>query len=181
MISMLRHVTCLIIGVVLCACLAACSEEQAAPASKTTNVQSKPPAKSVTPPQEAVVETEVAKEEEFVYETEGRRDPFMPLSRIVKPVVKAVEEEPQTPLQSYDVVQFKLIGVIVGMGDPKAMVVAPDGKSYVLARGVKIGKNNGVIVDITSDAVSIQETYYDFSGNVIENIQEITVPRREGV
>ena len=178
---MLRNITGLIIGIVFCACLAACSEEQTPQPPTTTNVKSKPPAKTVAPPQEAVVEKEAEKAEEFVYETEGRRDPFMPLSRIVKPVVKVVDEEPQTPLQSYDVIQFKLIGVIVGMGDPKAMVVAPDGKSYVLARGVKIGKNNGVIIDITSEAVSIQETYYDFSGNVIENIQEITVPRREGV
>ena len=178
---MLRNVTCLIIGIVFCACLAACSEEQASQPSKTTNAKSKPPAKTVAPPQEALAEKEAAKEEAFVYESKGRRDPFMPLSRIVKPVVEVVDEEPKTPLQSFDVAQFKLIGVIVGMGDPKAMVVAPDGKSYVLARGIKIGKNNGVIVDITSEAVSIQETYYDFSGNGIENIQEITVPRREGV
>ena len=74
-----------------------------------------------------------------------------------------------------------LVGVIVGKGAAKAMVVAPDGKSYVLAKGVKIGKNNGVIIGITSEAVSVREKYYDFSGNVIENIQEIIVPRREGV
>ncbi|MEN8685949.1 MAG: pilus assembly protein PilP [Desulfuromonadales bacterium] len=127
------------------------------------------------------MEKEETKEDEFVYVSEGRRDPFMPLSRIRKLVDIVVDDEPETPLQSYDVAQFKLIGVIVGMGDPKAMVVAPDGKSYVLAKGIKIGKNNGVIVDITSESVSVQETYYDFSGNVIENIQEITVPRREGV
>jgi type IV pilus assembly protein PilP len=67
------------------------------------------------------------------------------------------------------------------MGASKAMVVAPDGKSYVLAKGVKIGKNNGVVIEINSDAVRVEEKYYDFSGNVIENIQEIAVPRREGV
>jgi type IV pilus assembly protein PilP len=178
---MLRKLSCLVIGILFCVCLAACSEDEAPSTQQTVNVKSKPPAKSVAPPQEAAVEKEEEKADEFEYVTEGRRDPFMPLSRIVKPVIKVVDEEPQTPLQSYDVVQFKLIGVIVGKGAPKAMVVAPDGKSYILAKGVKIGKNNGVIIDITSEAVSIQETYYDFSGNVIENIQEISVPRREGV
>lgn len=178
---MLRKFSCLAIGILVCVSLAACTEDEAPSPRKSANVKSKPPAQSVAPPQEAGAVKEEAKEDEFVYETEGRRDPFMPLSRIVKPVIKVVDEEPQTPLQSYDVVQFKLIGVIVGKGAPKAMVVAPDGKSYILAKGVKIGKNNGVIIDITSEAVSIQETYYDFSGNVIENIQEITVPRREGV
>jgi len=178
---MVRNFTYLIIGCLVCVCLVACMEEEtSAPSTQTAAVQSKPPAKSVQPPKEAVPQ-EAEKEEAFVYLTEGRRDPFVPLSKIKKPLVTVVDEEPQTPLQSYDVVQFKLIGVIVGMGDPKAMVVAPDGKSYVLAKGVKIGKNNGIIIDITSEAVSIKETYYDFSGNVIENIQEITVPRREGV
>ena len=178
---MLRNFTYLIIGAFLCVCFTACVEEEAPSPRQATNVKAKPAAKSVAPPQEAVVEKEEDKEDEFIYVSEGRRDPFMPLSRIKKPLVKVVDEEPQTPLQSYDVAQYKLIGVIVGMGDPKAMVVAPDGKSYVLAKGIKIGKNNGVIIDITSESVSIKETYYDFSGNVIENIQEITVPRREGV
>jgi type IV pilus assembly protein PilP len=171
----------LLITAFLWVCLAACSEEETTSPQKTANVKSKPPAKSVAPPKEATVEKQEKKEEEFVYVTEGRRDPFIPLSRIIKPVVQEVDQEPQTPLQSYDVAQFKLIGVIVGMGEPKAMVVSPDVKSYVLAKGVKIGKNNGIIINITSEAVSIEETYYDFSGNVIENIQEITVPRREGV
>lgn len=178
---MLRNFTYLVIGAFLCVCLSACIEEETPSPSQATNVKANPPAKTVAPPQEAAVEKEQQEEEEFVYVAEGRRDPFLPLTMIKKPVVKVVDQEPQTPLQSYDVAQFKLIGVIVGMGDPKAMVVAPDGKSYVLARGIKIGKNNGVIIDITSESVSIQETYYDFSGNVIENIQEITVPRREGV
>ena len=178
---MLRNFTCLVIGALICACLTACIEEETPSPRQATTVKSKPPAKAVAPPQEAVVEKEEEQEDEFVYVSEGRRDPFLPLTTIRKPVIQVVDEEPQTPLQSYDVAQFKLIGVIVGMGAPKAMVVAPDGKSYVLAKGIKIGKNNGIIVDITSESVSIQETYYDFSGNVIENIQEITVPRREGV
>lgn len=178
---MLRNFTYLVIGALICACLTACIEEETPSPRQATTVKSKPPAKAVAPPQEAVVEKEEEQEDEFVYVSEGRRDPFLPLTMIRKPVIQVVDEEPQTPLQSYDVAQFKLIGVIVGMGAPKAMVVAPDGKSYVLAKGIKIGKNNGVIVDITSESVSIQETYYDFSGNVIENIQEITVPRREGV
>lgn len=178
---MVRNLTYLIIGTLVCVCLVACMEEESsAPRTQTAAVNSKPPAKSVQPPKETAPQ-KAEKKEEFVYTTEGRRDPFVPLSRIKKPLTKVVDEEPETPLQSYDVAQFKLIGVIVGMGAPKAMVVAPDGKSYVLAKGIKIGKNNGIIIDITSEAVSIKETYYDFSGNVIENIQEIIVPRREGV
>jgi len=171
-----RWYLCLIFGVFLFSGHLGCSEDSPSspPVRKSTKVAT-PPAKQPA----ADVEQEKPKEEEFVYVSEGRRDPFVPLSRIRRPVSESVE--PETPLQSFDLSQFRLIGVIVGKGASKAMVVAPDGKSYVLAKGVKIGKNNGVVMEINSDAVRVMEKYYDFSGNVIENIQEIAVPKREGV
>lgn len=165
-------------GMFVCACLTGCLEDDTSTSgTQTQTVAAKPPAKAAPP---AAAKTEEEPEEAFVYSGEGRRDPFVPLSQIRQPM-PGVDEEPETPLQSYDIAQFRLVGVIVGKGQPKAMVVSPDGKSYVLAKGVKIGKNNGVVVDITSDAILVKETYYDFSGNVIDNIQEIAVPRREGV
>ncbi len=173
---MTRWYLCLLCGVFMIAGLAGCSDEAAvAPQPKTTQVK-KPAATQVSTPK--VIEEE-KKEAEFVYVTDGRRDPFVPLSRIRRPLVDSAE--PATPLQSYDLGQFKLVGVIVGKGASKAMVVAPDGKSYILSQGVKIGKNNGVVLEVNSDAVVIEEKYMDFSGNVIENIQEIVVPKREGV
>jgi type IV pilus assembly protein PilP len=142
----------------------------------TKNVATKKVSKKAAP---SVAKQEEKKEAEFAYVTEGRRDPFVPLSQIKKPL-PGVDDEPATPLQSYDIAQFRLVGVIVGKGEPKAIVVAPDGKSYILARGVKIGKNNGVVIDINSETILVEEKYYDFSDNVIENIQVITVPKREG-
>ena len=141
----------------------------------------KPPAKQVPAPVDKEEETkeEETKEEEFVYVTDGRRDPFVPLSRIRRPI--EASDEPATPLQSYDLSQFRLAGVIVGKGASKAMVIAPDGKSYILSKGVKIGKNSGVVITISSESVLVEEKYFDFSGNVIENILEIAVPKREGV
>ncbi len=175
---MTRWYLCLICGVFLFSGLFGCAEE---PSTSSQSQQSaavaSPPAKQLAAPE--VKEVETPKEAEFVYNSEGRRDPFVPLSRIRRPVADSAE--PQTPLQSYDLSQFRLVGVIVGKGASKAMVLAPDGKSYVLAKGVKIGKNNGVVLEINSDAVRVEEKYYDFSGNVIENIQEIAVPKREGV
>ena len=175
---MTRWLTCLICGIFVSTCLVACVEEESSTSgSQTTNVAPKPPSKKVAPPE---VKQAEKKEIEFAYVAEGRRDPFVPLSRIKKPLT-SVNDEPETPLQSYDVVQFRLVGVIVGRGEPKAMVVAPDGKAYVLAKGVKVGKNNGIVVDITNQTIFIKEKYYDYSGNIIENIQEIAVPKREGV
>jgi type IV pilus assembly protein PilP len=173
---MTRWYVCLIFGVFVFAGLLGCSEETATTAQPQTAKVRKPPAKQVPAPE---AKEEEEKEAEFVYVTDGRRDPFVPLSRIRRPVESS--DEPETPLQSYDLSQFRLAGVIVGKGASKAMVIAPDGKSYILSEGVKIGKNSGVVITISSESVLVEEKYFDFSGNVIENIQEISVPKREGV
>ena len=175
---MTRWFTCLICGIFVCTFLVGCLEEESVTSTsgtKTKKVAAKKLSKKVAPPK---AKQEEKKAVEFAYVAEGRRDPFVPLSRIKKPY--AADSEPATPLQSYDIAQFRLAGGIVGKGEAKAMVVAPDGKAYILARGVKIGKNNGVVVDINSETILVEEKYYDFSGNVIENIQVITVPKREG-
>lgn len=173
---MTRWYVCLICGVFIFSGLVGCSEETSTtPQPKATKVR-KSPAKQVPAP---VVQEEETRQEAFVYVTDGRRDPFVPLSRIRRPI--ETSNEPATPLQSYDLSQFRLAGVIVGKGASKAMVIAPDGKSYILSEGVKIGKNSGVVITINSESVLVEEKYYDFSGNVIENIQEIVVPKREGV
>ncbi|MGK2905941.1 MAG: pilus assembly protein PilP [Desulfuromonadales bacterium] len=173
---MTRWYVCLICGAFIFAGLFGCTEEPSPAPQPQQSVAVQTPLATPVPAPAMKQEKEVA---DFLYVTEGRRDPFVPLSKIRSPF--AVTTEPLTPLQTYDLTQFRLVGVIVGKGAPKAMVVAPDGKSYVLAKGVKIGKNNGVVTKISGSVILVQEKYYDFSGNVIENIQEIAVPKREGV
>jgi type IV pilus assembly protein PilP len=159
--------------------LCGCSDEPApAPAPAKPKAVAQAPVQAA--PAETTQGTATEAENEFVYQSEGRRDPFLPLTAIRTPLDKAAEE-PLTPLQQYELQQYRLIGVIVGLDNPRAMVVAPDGKSYILKKGVKIGKNNGVVVDITGEVIQVEEKYYDFSGNVRTNIQDIVVPKREGV
>lgn len=117
---------------------------------------------------------------EFVYDPSGRRDPFESLVTLKKQTGPALDA-PKTPLQSYELGQLRLIGVIVGKGQPRAMVLAPDGKSYILTKGIKVGKNDGVVKDISSEAVKIEEQYFEFTGEVRKSIQLIQLPKREGV
>ena len=114
----------------------------------------------------------------YVYDPVGKRDPFQSLLEIRKPVVP---DEPQTPLQTFDLDQLRLVGSIVGMKEPRAMVTAPDGKSYIVKIGTKMGKNNGVVVKILNDRIEIKESFYDFTGEVRTGIQTIQLPKREGV
>ena len=159
------------------ALLAGCGEKSSPPASQPSHPQKvvmphpKPAAASKT------AETPPAPPE-YVYNPAGKRDPFEALVLIKRPIVK--EGEQLTPLQKYDLNQFRLIGVIVGKGIPRAMVVAPDGKSFILKPGVKIGRNDGTVVNITKDEVQVRERFYDFSGAVRTSVQVIQLPKREG-
>jgi len=163
----------LLASILMVALLAGCGSEpeppQATPVSKAV---AKPPVPAVALP----VEEEPAPEEtSFVYAAQGRRDPFMPIAG------KRVASFSENPLENFDLLQFELKGIIVGMGEPKAVVIAPDGKSYILRKGLRIGKSRGVIRDITRERVLVEERFQDLSGVTRTIIQEIKVPKREGV
>jgi len=128
----------------------------------------------------AVVEAQEESLPEYVYNPLGKRDPFEnPLRSLVE--IATDDGVPLTPLQKYDLGQLRLIGVIIGKGDPRAMVIAPDGKSFILSAGTKIGKNNGSVVKITTESVQVKEKYFDFAGEVKTSIQEIKLPKQGGV
>jgi Tfp pilus assembly protein PilP len=69
------------------------------------------------------------------------RDPFMPFIEIFANP-EEVLDKPQinVKLPDYDVAELKLIGIITNIGDPRAMVVAPDKTGYVLRRGDYVGR-----------------------------------------
>lgn len=155
--------------------LASGCQEKAAPPPPA------PAAKKVAPapkPSQAGPEA-IQAPPKYVYDPLGKRDPFeSPLDQIQKP---DGEEVPLTPLQKFDLGQFRLIGIIIGKGEPTAMVLAPDKKSFILKKGIKIGKNDGTILRITPNSVVVEEKIYDFSGEAKSNIQEIQLPKRGGV
>lgn len=160
----------LIASLLALALLCGCEKEQPPAPKAPPKATAKPPA-----PAAAVAPVPPPVEVKYVYSAEGRRDPFVPL------IGKKIAAFSENPLESFDLYQFKLKGLIVGLGEPKAVVVAPDGKSYILKKGMRIGKNNGVIREITRERILIEEQYQDVTGSTHTNMQEILVPKREGV
>lgn len=126
-----------------------------------------------------VAEEKALEPPKYIYETANRRDPFEPLVLDV-PTDKPAGGAETTPLQQYSIDQFRVVGVIVGKGHPAAMVIAPDGKGYVLRKGIKIGKNNGVVVAISASSVIVEEQNLDFSGTLLKNQVELKLTKREG-
>ena len=168
-------------ALVICAgVLIGCTDEttkqaQPAPPSAAT----KPSSVKVPPPAENQSGTAAVPENPYVYQVEGRRDPFMPLLAFKGKA--SVGREFENPLEAYDLVQYQLKGVIIGFGEPKALILAPDGRSYILRKGLRIGKNSGVIRAISREKIVIEERFQDVSGATRTTVQELLVPKREGV
>lgn len=99
----------------------------------------------------------------YEYTASGRRDPFMPL------IAKRDEIKPKKgalPLESFDVLEFKLIGILWNKVY-YAVVTLPDGKSYNLREGMRIGLHGGKVNKITKDSVIIRENIKDYRGVLV--------------
>ena len=138
-----------------------------APAAK------KPPTPAKTPPAPALVaRVEPPPTVMFSYNPIGKADPFKPLvvERPVAPPKKTVAEEiiseGATPLERIDLKQVKLVALIWNVHNPRAMVEDAGGKGYIIAKGTPIGKSRGIVTQITSAGVVVNEKYETPAGKV---------------
>lgn len=94
------------------------------------------------------------------YDVAAHRDPFRPprLSGIV---------DARTPLETYQLGQLKLVGVIVQSSEGyRAMVEDSAGLGYIITTGTPIGSSGGVVRSIEPRRVVIEESTRDFYGEV---------------
>ncbi len=106
---------------------------------------------SQQPPQKAV-EQKVSEDEnppgDFVYNPEGRRDPFIDLLA----GEKARERTPgMTGEQSLLIGELELVGISYGKGQYWAIVTGPDGMPYFLKKGDRLF--DGYVLSIESNRV----------------------------
>jgi len=106
----------------------------------------------------------------YTYDPIGKRDPFR--RYVPRGLDQAVS---LSPLEQFDVDQLKVIGVVWGISSPRAMVIAPDGKGYVVGKGVSVGKGRGKVSRITQEGVVVAEEYRDFEGNLLVSETVLTV------
>jgi type IV pilus assembly protein PilP len=108
-----------------------------------------------------------------------KKDPFKPFVVAPKVHVPVKGAAPGgLPILAYDVTQFRLIGIVAGLKENRAMVVDPAGKPYVLKQGMHIGKYNGKITHITNLYVEVAEQYRDDAGKIRTNVVRLTLPRK---
>jgi type IV pilus assembly protein PilP len=118
------------------------------------------------------------------FDFSGKKDPFKPdiaLKVVTAPLPGDLRKALQggLPIHSFDVSQFRLIGIVTGAKENQAMVVDPNGKGYVLKTGMTIGKNDGRVTAVTINGVNVVEQFKDDSGRVRKENIRITLPRKQ--
>jgi len=90
------------------------------------------------------------------YDSTGMRDPFKPFIKLADtPSAPSVVLRP--PIQRYPLNQFRIVGIVWIGGKPQAMIVDPEGNTYFLGAGDKIGSSDGEILEVRQNGILVQE------------------------
>ena len=113
----------------------------------------------------------------YIYKSSGNRDPFRSLIQVKKE--DTADRRPRTQLESYNLSQMKLIAVVSDLQGAYALIGLPDNKYYTVRVGETIGLHDGIVTEIRSDRVVVEEKITDFRG--YEKSQDVFIRlRNEG-
>jgi len=151
------------------------AEKKAAPAAAGAEAVHKAEPVPVSKPTEDAFAGEA---KGAIYDKANMRDPFRSFAWERKEL--ASHEAEGGPLEQFDVSQLSVIAVVWKTGSARALVEDPSGQSYIVAKGTRIGKNDGTVTRIDDNLVVVNETYEDYLGNVTQKDIEMRIRRSEG-
>jgi type IV pilus assembly protein PilP len=158
----------------------ACKKEQPAP----------PPEPKPAPPQKpaqpaAAVQKQMSSATAHPGRIDFNRkiDPFKPFAPVVAAPTPSAQapSKPvgeQLPIQSFEVAKFKLVGIIAGINQNRALLIDPTGKGYVVQEGMQIGTNDGRITRITASSVEVVESFKTDNGRVRKRKIVLTLAKK---
>jgi Tfp pilus assembly protein PilP len=152
----------LLLIIVLLLPFGACKKEQP--------VVKKPMAEKVKPVEAKTVTTKESEEvsavtkEEYIYDSKGRRDPFMSLVVITKQ--KPLKKKGATPIESFSIDEIKLLAIAWDKSKYYALIMLPDKKTFTITEGMTLGLEGGKVEKITENEVIIREYVKDYRGNI---------------
>ncbi len=145
--------------------------------------QAKP--KVVRPPTAAAAEASegeetgyAAAERDYFYDSRGKRDPFRSF-RFVEDDESA-EGESFGPLGDFELGQLELQAVIWDATNPRALILDPGGRAYIVREGSQIGKNSGQVIHIGDNLVLVKETYENLAGEQTTKDVELRIRLSQG-
>ena len=109
-------------------------------------------------------EAKKVEKEEYLYDSKGRRDPFLSLVTIVKQ--KPAKKKGATPIESFDLEEIKLLAIARDKNKYYALIMLPDRKTFTITEGMILGLQGGKVEKITENVVTITEYVKDYRGNI---------------
>lgn len=105
------------------------------------------------------------------------RNPFQSHIILMKGSETAAKKVVKGPLECCELGLFRLVAVVSSAENSFALVLSPDSKRYVIRRGDKIGTNEGKVVKIGNNKVTVREPNRDEKGNILSTTDtEMTLP-----
>jgi Tfp pilus assembly protein PilP len=99
------------------------------------------------------------------------RNPFKSYLAVI---ISEGNERVRTPLECCDLQSFKILGLISGIDDSRALVMSPDGKRYEVVQGDLIGTREGRIFRITVKSIIVDELVKnEVSGKMVRKRVEL--------
>jgi len=86
---------------------------------------------------------------------------------------------PLGPLERFDLSALKLVGIVWGDLGRKALIKAPDGKSYFATLDTYMGKYSGKVIAIEDDHLVIEEQYVTAEDKVVPKTLRIPLRRKD--
>jgi Tfp pilus assembly protein PilP len=106
-----------------------------------------------------------------------QRDPFK------EPKLNIKEEGPKSELEIFPIEKLKMLGVMIGGAHLRAMVAAPNGKTYFVQEHMPIGVRKGVIKKITDKGILVREKVVNVLGDeeTVDTMIELPLDSKKDV
>ena len=138
-----------------------------------------------TPPETAAPEGPTTAER--IYDPKNRVNPFTPLFRPNQDkevsqagLSKSRKRMPQTPLERISLEQLQLKAVIRAPSGNRALVEDNSGKGYIIKNGTYIGLNAGIVTQINTESVIVEEEIENLMGELVLQNTEIKLQKKTG-
>jgi type IV pilus assembly protein PilP len=159
--------------------VSSCKKQEAPPTPPTT-----PAVKVAKPVQLPLSSAKIVSPVEQLLDFSKKKDPFRPLAvepsrpQATHQVKSRVFTGEGLPIQNYDVMKFRVSGIISGFKENTALVIDPTGKGYVVKEGMLMGNMGGRISRITPSTVDVVEQYQDDHGRIRKRTVRLTLHKK---
>jgi type IV pilus assembly protein PilP len=114
--------------------------------------------------------------QDYFYDPRNKRDPF----RSYLFASDTGDDENFGPLGDFEVGQLELSAVIWDAQNPRALILDPGGRAYIVREGSQIGKNSGQVIHIGDNLILVKETYENFAGERTTKDVELRIRLSQG-